>query len=408
MQKKITNIALRSNTNVLIIAAALAISLSMGIRSTFGLFQTPMNFELGFDREIFGFAMALQQLLWGLFQPICGMIADRYGSGRVIVGGAIIYSFGLLVMSGAETPFVLNIGGGWLIGFGLAATSFSVVLGALGRLVPVERQSVAFGIASAGGSFGQFIMAPLGQQIIQTQGWSQALIILSVVVCAIIISAAFLQSKASDKTYQPTNFVSQTMREALAEAAANRSYQLLTIGFFVCGFQVAFLAMHLPAYLQDAGMTARTSAIALALIGFFNIVGTYACGVLGGIFPKRYILSLLYFTRAIVFSIFISFPVSEGSVYLFSIMIGLLWLGTVPLTSALVAKIFGAQYMATLFGIVYFGHQLGSFFGVWIGGYLFDEMNSYELVWYGSILLGFIAALMHLPIREVSLQRAKA
>ncbi|MBH88661.1 MAG: MFS transporter [Magnetovibrio sp.] len=408
MQKKITNIALRSNTNVLIIAAALAISLSMGIRSTFGLFQTPMNFELGFDREIFGFAMALQQLLWGLFQPICGMIADRYGSGRVIVGGAIIYSFGLFVMSGAETPFVLNIGGGWLIGFGLAATSFSVVLGALGRLVPVERQSVAFGIASAGGSFGQFIMAPLGQQIIQTQGWSQALIILSVVVCAIIISAAFLQSKASDKTYQPTNFVSQTMREALAEAAANRSYQLLTIGFFVCGFQVAFLAMHLPAYLQDAGMTARTSAIALALIGFFNIVGTYACGVLGGIFPKRYILSLLYFTRAIVFSIFISFPVSEGSVYLFSIMIGLLWLGTVPLTSALVAKIFGAQYMATLFGIVYFGHQLGSFFGVWIGGYLFDEMNSYELVWYGSILLGFIAALMHLPIREVSLQRAKA
>ncbi len=408
MQKKITNIALRSNTNVLIIAAALAISLSMGIRSTFGLFQTPMNFELGFDREIFGFAMALQQLLWGLFQPICGMIADRYGSGRVIVGGAIIYSFGLFVMSGAETPFVLNIGGGWLIGFGLAATSFSVVLGALGRLVPVERQSVAFGIASAGGSFGQFIMAPLGQQIIQTQGWSQALIILSVVVCAIIISAAFLQSKASDKTYQPTNFVSQTMREALAEAAANRSYQLLTIGFFVCGFQVAFLAMHLPAYLQDAGMTARTSAIALALIGFFNIVGTYACGVLGGIFPKRYILSLLYSTRAIVFSIFISFPVSEGSVYLFSIMIGLLWLGTVPLTSALVAKIFGAQYMATLFGIVYFGHQLGSFFGVWIGGYLFDEMNSYELVWYGSILLGFIAALMHLPIREVSLQRAKA
>ena len=380
----------------------------MGIRSTFGLFQTPMNLELGFGRETFGFAMALQQLLWGLFQPICGMVADRYGSGRVLVVGASVYSIGLFVMSGVETPLDLNIGGGWLIGFGLAATSFSVVLGALGRLVPVERQSTAFGIASAGGSFGQFIMAPLGQQVIQSQSWSGALIILAVIVSAIVLSAFFLQSKARGKVSSSTDSVNQTMKKAIAEAASNRNYRLLTVGFFVCGFQVAFLAMHLPAYLLDAGMTANTSAIALALIGFFNIVGTYGCGVLGSRFPKRYVLSILYFTRAIVFLMFIIFPVNEISVYLFSTMMGLLWLGTVPLTSALVAQIFGTQYISTLFGIVFLGHQLGSFFGVWIGGYLFDVTGTYDGVWYGSILLGVIAALMHLPISEHPLHRTQA
>jgi MFS family permease len=380
----------------------------MGIRSTFGLFQAPMNLELGFGRETFGFAMALQQLLWGLFQPICGMIADRYGSGRVLVAGAIVYSLGLFVMAGVETPLDLNIGGGWMVGFGLAATSFSVILGALGRLVPPERQSMAFGIASAGGSFGQFVMAPIGQQVIQSQSWSGALLIMAVIVCAIFFSAIFLQSKASDAVSQSTNSVSQTMREAIGEAAGNRNYRLLTVGFFVCGFQVAFLAMHLPAYLQDSGMTASTSAIALALIGFFNIVGTYGCGVMGDKYPKRYLLSILYFCRAIVFILFITFPISEILVYLFSAMMGLLWLGTVPLTSGLVAQIFGAQYMSTLFGIVFFGHQLGSFVGVWAGGYLFDTTGTYDGVWYGAIILGFIAALMHLPISEQPLHRAQA
>ena len=398
----------RRNPTILIIAAALAISLSMGIRSTFGLFQAPMNLELGFGRETFGFAMALQQILWGLFQPVCGMVADRYGSGRVLVAGAFVYSLGLFVMSGVETPLDLNIGGGWLVGFGLAATSFSVVLGALGRLVPPERQSTTFGIASAGGSLGQFVMAPLGQQVIQSHSWSGALIIMSVIVFAIVVSALFLQSKSSDAGSQSTNFISQTMSKAIIEAAGNRSYRLLTLGFFVCGFQVAFLVMHLPAYLQDAGMTATTSAIALALIGFFNIIGTYVCGVLGGKFPKRYLLSTLYFTRAVVLMLFISFPISDMSVYLFSSMMGLLWLGTVPLTSALVAQIFGSQYMSTLFGFVFFGHQLGSFFGIWSGGYLFDTTGTYDGVWYGSIVLGVIAALMHLPISEQPLHRAQA
>ena len=380
----------------------------MGIRSTFGLFQAPMNLELGFGRETFGFAMALQQLLWGLFQPICGMVADRYGSGRVLVVGAFIYSLGLFVMSGVETPLDLNIGGGWLVGFGLAATSFSVVLGALGRLVPVERQSTAFGIASAGGSFGQFIMAPFGQQVIESHSWSGALIILAVIVSAIILSSFFLQSKARGANSVPTKSVTQTMKKAIVEAAKNKNYRLLTVGFFVCGFQVAFLAMHLPAYLLDVGMTASTSAVALALIGFFNIVGTYGCGVLGERFPKRYVLSVLYFTRALVFFLFIVFPVNEMSVYIFSTMMGLLWLGTVPLTSSLVAQIFGTQYISTLFGIVFLGHQLGSFFGVWVGGYLFDATGAYDGVWYGSILLGLIAALMHLPISEHPLHRTQA
>jgi predicted MFS family arabinose efflux permease len=273
--------------------------------------------------------------------------------------------------------------------------------------VPVERQSTAFGIASAGGSLGQFIMAPLGQQVIQSQSWSGALIIMAVIVSAIVLSAFFLQSKANDNVTLTTNSVTQTMGKAIAEAAGNRNFRLLTVGFFVCGFQVAFLAMHLPAYLLDAGMTASTSAIALALIGFFNIVGTYGCGILGARFPKRYVLSILYFSRALVFLLFIIFPVNEMSVYLFSIMMGLLWLGTVPLTSALVAQIFGIQYIATLFGIVFLGHQLGSFFGVWVGGYLFDATGTYDGVWYGSVLLGIIAALMHLPISEQPLHRAQ-
>jgi MFS family permease len=401
----------RRNPAILIIAAALVISLSMGIRSTFGLFQGPMTMELGFGRESFAFAMAIQQLLWGLFQPVCGMVADRYGSGRVLIAGALAYSAGLYVMSGVETTLGLNIGAGWMIGFGMAATSFSVVLGALGRLVPPERQTTAFGIASAGGSLGQFIMAPIGQQVIQSQSWSGALVILAILACAIMLSATVLQSKASDASLDVAGSVGaaqQTMRTAIIEATTNRNYRLLTMGFFVCGFQVSFMTMHLPAYLQDAGMTATTGAIALALIGFFNIIGTYTCGVLGGRFPKKYLLSLLYFFRSVFVMLFLIFPISEVSVYLFSSAMGLLWLGTVPLTSGIVAQIFGPKYMSTLFGIVFLGHQLGSFIGVWLGGYLYDTTGSYDGIWYGSVALGIAAALLHLPIVERPLHRTAA
>lgn len=405
--------SLRRNPTILIIAAALVISLSMGIRSTFGLFQGPMTMELGFGREAFGFAMALQNLLWGLFQPLAGMVADRYGSGRVLFIGAIAYGAGLYGMSGIESTFGLNISGGWMIGFGMAATSFSVVLGALGRLVPPERQSVAFGIASAGGSFGQFIMAPIGQQMINSYDWNGALAIMGVLVCAIILSSLFLQSKASDTTAsvddaEAQTAAQQTMRAAIIEATTNRSYRFLTLGFFVCGFQVAFMTMHLPAYLQDAGMTTSTSAIALALIGFFNIIGTYTCGVLGARFPKKYLLSLLYFFRSVFVLLFLIFPLSEISVYLFASAMGLLWLGTVPLTSGVVANIFGPKFMSTLFGLVFLSHQLGSFIGVWMGGYLYDTTGSYDGIWYGSVIFGVAAALLHLPIVERPLQRASA
>ena len=403
--------AFTRNPTVLIIAAALVISLSMGIRSTFGLFQGPMTMELGFGRESFGFAMAIQQLMWGLFQPLCGMVADRYGSGRVLVAGAFVYAAGLVVMAGVETPLGLNIGAGWMVGFGMAAASFSVVLGALGRMVPPEKQSIAFGLASAGGSFGQFVMAPIGQQVIESQGWSGALMILAVVACAIVISAAVLQSKSSDSPSDMVGGIAaaeQNMLEAITEACTNHSYRYLTLGFFVCGFQVAFLTIHLPAYLQDAGMTASTSAYALALIGFFNIIGTYTFGVLGARFPKRFLLSLLYFLRSVFIMLFLIFPISEMSVYLFSASMGLLWLGTVPLTSGLVAQIFGAKYMSTLFGLVFLSHQLGSFIGVWMGGYLYDTTGSYDGIWYGSVILGLVAALLHIPISEQPVQRARA
>ncbi|MHA1598762.1 MAG: MFS transporter [Alphaproteobacteria bacterium] len=397
---------LRRNSILLILAASLAISLSMGMRSTFGLFQEPMTTDLGIGRESFAFAMALQQLLWGLFQPICGMIADRYGSGRVLVAGAGIYALGLYVMAGAETTLGLNIGGGWLIGFAMAATSFSVVLGALGRLVPPEKQSMAFGIASAGGSVGQFVMSPLGQGFIETEGWSSALMTMAGLATLIALAAVVLQSKAGDEISvegaAPVH--KQSMREALGEAYDHVGYRYLSIGFFVCGFQVSFLTMHLPAYLRDSGFDAGTGAIALALIGFFNIVGTYGCGVLGGRYPKKYLLSLLYFLRSIIVMLFLIAPISEISVYLFSASMGLLWLGTVPLTSGLVAQIFGTRYISTLFALVFLSHQLGSFIGVWLGGYLYDTTGNYDGIWYGSVALGIAAALLHLPIRETPLR----
>ncbi len=402
---------MRRNTLVLVISGAFVISMTMGLRSSFGLFMGPMTEDLGFGRESFGFAMAMQNLLWGAFQPFCGMVADRYGSGRVLVVGAITYAAGLYVMSGAEGILGFNIGAGWLIGFGLSATSFSVVLGALGRLVPAEKQSVAFGIATAGGSVGQFVMAPIGQHLIESQGWAQALMTLAWVTLTMALAAMILRSKAGDERksgVDTSTGVEQRMGEALAEAARNRGYIYLTLGFFVCGFQVAFITIHMPAYISDLGMTATVGATSLALIGLFNIVGTYSCGVLGGKYSRKYLLSSLYFLRAVVVLIFIALPKTEMSVYLFAGAMGLLWLGTVPLTSGLVAQIFGVRFMSTLFGIVFLSHQLGSFLGVWMGGYLYDTTGSYDLVWYGSIILGVLAALIHLPIAEHPVERLQA
>jgi len=402
---------MRRNTLILIVSGAFVISMTMGLRSSFGLFMGPMTQDLGMDRETFGFAMAMQNLLWGAFQPFCGMVADRYGSGKVLAVGAVAYAIGLYVMSGAQTVLGFNIGAGWLIGFGLSATSFSVVLGALGRLVPAEKQSVAFGIATAGGSVGQFVMAPIGQGLIEAQGWGPALETLAWLALTMALASFILQSKAGDERksgVDTSTSTAQTLREALREALSNKGYLYLTLGFFVCGFQVSFITIHMPSYISDLGMTASVGATSLALIGLFNIIGTYACGVLGGKHSKKYLLSGLYFLRSIVVLVFIVMPKSEMSIYLFAATMGLLWLGTVPLTSGLVAQIFGVRFMSTLFGIVFLSHQVGSFLGVWLGGYLYETTGSYDSVWYGSIVLGVLAALIHLPIADRPVERLEA
>ncbi len=402
---------MRRNTLVLVISGAFVISMTMGLRSSFGLFLGPMTGDMGIDRETFGFAMAMQNLLWGLFQPFCGMVADRFGSGKVLTVGALAYGAGLYVMSGATTVFGFNLGAGWLVGFGLSATSFSVVLGALGRLVPVEKQSIAFGIATAGGSVGQFVMAPIGQNLIETRGWASALEVMAWLALTMALAAFFLRSRAGDERKSgagKSTAVEQNLRQALAEAARNKGYIYLTLGFFVCGFQVSFVAIHLPSYISDLGMSASVGATSLALIGLFNIIGTYACGVLGGRYSRKYLLSGLYCLRSIVILVFIVLPKTEFSVYLFTAALGLLWLGTVPLTSGLVAQVFGVRFLSTLFGVVFLGHQLGGFIGVWLGGYLYDTTGSYDGVWYAAIGLGIMAALIHLPITERPVERLAA
>lgn len=385
---------------LVIFAAFVIAGLSMGIRQNFGLLLKPITGDLGFNREAFGLSMALQQIFWGLGQPLAGAIADKFGSMRVLVAGAVFYAFGLVLMSGAKTSFDLDLGAGLVVGMGLAFTSFSVVLGAVGRLVPADKRSLAFGLVTAGGSFGQFVMVPAGQAFITAQGWSGALITLAAFSLLTIPLASVLAGRAATTPGESD----QSLTEALREASGHRGYWFLTIGFFVCGFQVLFVAIHFPAFIGDAGFTAALGAKAMAVIGFFNIIGTYLCGHFGGRYSKKYLLSGLYLLRSIAITAFMLSPVSELSVLLFSAAMGVLWLGTIPLTSGLVAQIFGVRYMATLFGITFFSHQIGGFLGVWLGGALFDMTGSYDYVWIISIVLGLLAAALHLPITETPLR----
>ncbi|MDA1090318.1 MAG: MFS transporter [Proteobacteria bacterium] len=379
------------------IAGALVASIGMGIRQNFGLFLTDMTGDLGVGREAFAFAMALQNIIWGVTTPIVSAMADKYGSGKMIALGALTYAAGLYIMANAEGVFGLNMGAGLFIGFGQAAAGFAVVLGAVARHVPASRRSVALGIATAGGSFGQFYMAPVSLGLIEASGWSMALTYIALLALIMVALATMLTGAASDSTEGDP---AQTLTEAFREASGYRSYWLLTTGFFVCGFQVAFIAVHLPAFIRDAGFDATTGATAIALIGLFNVAGTYACGVLGGRYSKKNLLSGLYFVRAAVVAVFLMTPTSEASILVFASAMGVLWLGTVPLTSGLVAQIFGVRYMSTLFGVVFFSHQIGSFLGVWWGGYVFDTTGSYNQVWIASIVLGVMAGFLHLPIIE--------
>jgi MFS family permease len=379
---------------VILIAGATILTLSIGIRNSFGLFLAPMSGELGLGREIFALAIAIQNLLWGLTQPFFGAACDRWGSGRVVALGALLYAAGLYQMAHAATPWDLYIGGGVLIGLGLSGTSFAAVLGAVGRNFPAERRGLALGICTAGGSFGQFLMVPVGQYFIGGYGWSAGFLVFAVIV----LSAVALAVPVGGKPQVEAGSLS--IGEALGAAKTHASYLLLTAGFFVCGFHVTFIGTHLPAYLTDAGLPPEAGATALALIGLFNIIGSFACGYLGDKVSKKWLLTGVYAVRGVFITAFLLVPLTPLTAALFGAGMGLLWLGTVPLTSGLVAQIFGLRSVGTLFGIVFLSHQVGAFVGVWLGGRLYDLTGSYDVVWWTAVALAVLAALLHMPINE--------
>ncbi len=381
---------------LIILAGCTIAAINFGPRSTMGFFLTPMSSENGWGREIFALAIAIQNLVWGAAQPFVGMTADRYGTARVLTVGALVYALGLFLMAHTSDPTALQFTAGVLVGLGVSGSAFVLVLAAFARLLPEKMRTLGFGLGTAAGSLGQFIFAPLGQGLISSFGWQEALMAMAVLVLFVPLLSSVIKGKPSAAPGRRD----QTIREALTEAFGHRSFQLLVAGFFVCGFQVAFITIHLPPYLADIGIPPTYGGYALALIGFFNIMGSITAGVLSGRMPRRWILSALYFLRAVAITIFILLPPSVPSVLVFAAVMGFLWLSTVPPTQTLVALMFGTRYMATLFGFVFFSHQVGSFFGVWLGGKLFDMTGSYDGVWWLSVLLGIFAAIVHLPIVE--------
>jgi predicted MFS family arabinose efflux permease len=390
----------RTPTTVLACGSAI-LMLGLGLRHGFGLFLLPVTSEMHWSRETFALALAVQNLVWGVTQPFAGMLADKYGSGRVVAGGALLYVLGLFWMSHPTTPIAFLLAAGVLVGIGLSGVTFSVIAGVLGRAYPPQKRSMVLGISAAAGSFGQFAMLPLTQFLLTHVGWTGALVALGCVGILLAPLAAALVERGASRAHA----FQQSAREAMGEALGHRGYVLLTIGFFVCGFQVVFIGVHLPAYLADHGLPAHVAVTALALVGLFNIVGTYTTGWLGTRMPKRYILSFIYFGRAIVIALFVFLPLSALSVYLFAMALGLLWLSTVPPTNGIVAHVFGVRYLAMLSGFTFFSHQIGSFLGAWLGGKLYDVTGSYDIVWYISIALGIVAALINLPIDEKEVTR---
>lgn len=388
---------------VLILCAAVTLGISIGLRQSLGLFLTPISLDLGLGREVFALGVGLMNLVWGLLAPFAGALSDRYGTGRVAVAGGFAYAGGLLVMtvSGDGGQLIL---GGLLIGVGLSGTGFTVVLGAVGRAVPAERRSQALALTSVGGSIGQFAALPFAHVLIEQFGWAFSLVVLAGTALLMMALAAGMARAEPPQEEGAT----QGLGESLREAWDHRGFWLLTIGFFVCGFHLAFVAVHLPAYLADAGMPSWLGATALTIVGIGNIIGTAACGWLGARYPKALVLSLLYLARAAIFLLFLLLPLSETSVLIFAATMGLLWLGTVPLTSGLVAAIFGPAYMSTLFGIVFLSHQVGGFLGAWMAGWLYDRFASYDAMWWLSVALALVSAALHWPIDERPLARLRA
>jgi len=391
-----------SMTQVLI-CGALIVTLSMGIRHGFGLWLQPITSDRGWTRETFAFALAVQNLAWGLAGPVAGMLADRFGAFRVLLGGGILYGVGLVMMGLATSGLAFTGSAGLLIGMAQAGTTYAVIYGVIARQVDPSRRSWAMGVAAAAGSFGQFLMLPVENWLIGSFGWQNALFVLGCLALAIGPLALGLREPRAAASTGPQ----QSVTAALKEAFAYPSFRWLMAGYFVCGFQVVFIGVHLPSYLKDNGLGTEVATMALALIGLFNVAGTFAAGVLGDRIAKKHLLSSIYIARAAVIAIFLAVPISPWSVYVFSAVMGLLWLSTVPPTNAIVAQIFGVRYMGMLGGIVFLAHQIGSFLGVWLGGLLYDRTGSYDVVWLIAIALGVAAALANLPVRESAIARAE-
>ena len=392
------------STRTVLICAALILMLAMGVRQTMGLFLPPMTIANGWTRDEFAFAIALQNLLWGAFVPFAGAIADRFGAGRVLVASALAYILGLVLMALSSSPLAFDFSAGLLIGLALSGTTFGVVMGVVAKIVPPEKRSVALGITGAGGSFGQFAMVPYGQALISGIGWYAALFLLAATAALIIPLAAGLAGRLT--SHGPVS--TQTASEAFGEAVSQRTFHYLFWSYFVCGAHTAFIALHLPSYVQDAGMSPAVGMAALALIGFGNVFGSYGAGWLGGRASKKWLLTWIYGLRSLLIVVLLLAPKAPLTLYLFAFGMGLLWLSTVPLTNGLVAQIFGLKHVSMLSGLVFFGHQIGGFLGAWVGGLIFTRTGSYDLAWWISIGLGVFAAVVCAPISERPLVRPAA
>jgi len=386
---------------VVIICGCLISMISFGPRSSLGFFLTPLSQANHWDREVFALALAIQNLLWGIGQPFAGAIADRFGAPRVLATGAVLYALGLGIMAHATTAAALTLSAGVLIGFGLSGCAFTIIVGALGKLVPPNWRSTAFGFGTAAGSFGQFLYSPLAVALMDAYSWQTALTIFAGLMLLILpLSIALSTPRSGAANISAAPVAQQSLRHALAEAFGHRSYVLLVLGFFTCGFQLAFVTVHLPSYLLDRGLSAEVGGWTLATIGLFNIVGSLVSGWLGNRMPKRYILSIIYFSRAIAIAVFILLPPSTVATLIFGAVTGLLWLSTIPPTSGLVAVMFGTRWLAMLFGFTFFSHQVGGFLGVWLGGFVFDHYGSYNPIWWLSVMFGVLSAIINLPIVE--------
>jgi MFS family permease len=394
------------NASVVLTAAIVVLLIAIGVRATFGLLMQPMGLDRGFTRETFSLAFSIQNLVWGLGALLFGALADRFGSGRTIALGAALYALGLLAMTQADSPMALYLSAGVLVGLGQSGTTFGVILGVVARTFPAGKRSAALGMASAGGSMGQFVMVPFGQQLIAHFDWQAALLVLSVVASFGLPLALLLQGRASHAAEQ----AQQSLAAAFRQALRHRSYHFLFWSFFVCGFHVSFITLHLPSFVVDSGLSAFDGAMAIALIGLFNVVGSYGAGWLGGRHSKKNLLGWVYALRAVFIVLLLLFPLTPAVLYVFAAGMGLLWLGTVPLTNGLIGQIYGLRYAATLYGLVFFGHQIGSFIGVWLGGWSFERTGSYDLMWWLGIGLALAAAALAWPIdeRPMATQRAAA